>query len=138
MRHPAQNETRSTPITIAAITFFITGLLYAVGSIPVTAHILREGTLPVIFGIPFYQGSFFAQQGMGWVIASSIAFILVGIADVVTGMLLWDSRKAGALLAIVTFPVIMIISIGGEAPVPLLVEPFKLLLIWFGRRSLTR
>lgn len=131
-------SSKSTPITIAAIAFFITGLLYAIGSIPVTAHILSERTLPVMFGIPFYQGSFFAQQGISWVIASSIAFILVGAADVVIGILLWKQRKAGALLALVTFPVLMVISIGGEAPLPLLVEPIKLLLIWFGRTSLTR
>jgi len=130
--------TRSTPITIAAIVFLVTGVLYAIGSIPVTAHILSERTLPVIFGIPFYRGSFFAEQGMGWVITSSIAYIAVGIADVIIGILLWNSRKAGAILALATFPVIMVISIGGEAPAPLLLEPIKLLLIGLGWTLLIR
>jgi len=131
-------ETRSTPLTVGAIAFFVTGLLYSLGSIPVTAHILSERTLPVILGIPFYSGSFFASQGMSWVIASSFAFILVGVADILIGFFLWKSLKNGALLAIATFPLIMAISIGGEVPLPLLVEPIKLLLIWPGRSSLRR
>ncbi len=116
--------------------FSATGLLYALGSIPVTAHILRERTLPVILGIPFYQGSFTARQGFNWVIASSFAFILVGVAQVVAGYLLLNSLRSGAILAVVAFPVIMAISIGGGAPVPLLLEPVKLLLAMLSWSSL--
>jgi len=129
-------ESRTTLVTVAAAIYFITGLPYAVGSIPVTAHLVKDRTLPIFAGITFWGGSFLARQGMNWVIASSVAFILVGVAQAVAGFLLWNSLKSGAILALVSFPAVMAISIGGGAPIPLLIEPVKMLLVFLAWSSL--
>lgn len=130
------NEKRSTTITFAAIAFVVTGILYAIPTIPLTAFIITERTLPVFLGIPFYSGSFFARQGLSWVIVSNFLFMLVGVVNIAIGLLLWKTRKIGAYLSIATFPVIMAISFGGEAPLALIIEPIKLLLVVFGWPSL--
>ena len=131
-------EDRSLVLTAAAVIYVATGLLYALPSIPLTLYIVREQALPVFAGIPFYQGSFFADQGMNWVIGASLAWIAVGILDIAIGIYLWNLRKIGWYLAVVAFVIVMTIAVGGEAPYVLIIEPIKLLLVWIGRPSLAR
>jgi len=127
---------RPAALTAASIFSFISGLIYTPGSIYLTGLFLRYRSLQTIFGITFYKGSFIHQLGMNWVIAANILFILLGIGNVISGVLLWRKQKSGGLLAIILFPLIMAVSIGGEAPAALLLEPIKLALVLISWRSL--
>jgi hypothetical protein len=131
-----QVEPRQPLVTITALLYAASGIPYTLGNLPILVHLLRYRTLPVIAGIPFYRGSFIANQGINWVIASTAIFVLLGVLSIAVAALLWNSRRAGALLALAMFPIIAAISIGGEAPIPLCLEPLKVVLIVLSWNSL--
>lgn len=123
---------RSTVIDIAAILYWITGLAYSIGTIPVTRYLIQNRSLPVFGGIRFYEGGYFDRHGIDWVIFASLSFILLGLLFVITGYWLWNSMSIGILAALVLFPIVMLVSIGSLAPFPLVLEPIKIILVLIG------
>ena len=130
-------QDRATVITIAAIFYFVTGIAYSIGSIPATRHLIRNRTLPGFGGSRFYEGGFFDRQGINWVIAASLAFMLLGVGFILVGFWLWNSMRIGGIAALVLFPIVFGISIGSLAPIPWIIEPIKIILVIIGWSSLT-
>ena len=129
-------QDRATAITIAAILYLITGIGNAIGTIPVTRHLIRNRTLPTFGGIRFYEGGFFDRQGINWVIAASLSYIALGVLFVLVAYWLWNSMSIGGILAVVLFPIVMGVSIGSLAPIPLVIEPIKITLVVVAWNSL--
>lgn len=112
------------PLTaIAAASYVVTGLGYAIGTLPITRYL-------------FYAGGWFDRRGISWVIAASVAFVALGLGFVGVGWLLWDSSLLGGVAAVILFPIVIAVSIGSLAPVPWLLEPLKLLLVLLSWGSL--
>lgn len=126
----------STAITIASLLYWLTGLAYAIGTLPVTGYLIRNRSLPVFQGIRFYENSFFDRRGINWVIFASLVYIALGLLFVLVGYWLWKSWTIGVITAITLFPIVMLISIASLAPFPLVVEPIKIVLILLGWSSL--
>jgi len=94
-------QDRATIITIAAIFYIVTGITYSIGSIPATRTLIRNRSLPIFGGIRLYEGGFFDRQGINWVIAASLAFILLGVGFIFVGFWLWNSMRIGGIAALV-------------------------------------
>ena len=120
---------RSLIITFGVILYLITGLGYSIGTVPVTRYLVRNRSLPAFWGIHFYEGGFFARRGINWVIAASIAFIVLGVLFLLVAYLLWNSMILGGIAALVLFPIVILVSIGSLAPFPWVIEPVKLALV---------
>jgi hypothetical protein len=129
-------ENQLTLLRTTALLYLFTGLPYALGSTWLTGSLIRKRSLVTIAGITFYQGSFIHRLGFNYVIAASITFILVGIGFVLTAAWLWRGLRIGGVAALVLFPFIMAITIGGEAPILLFLEPLKVILVLLAWGSL--
>lgn len=127
---------RTVVITVAAVLYFVTGIGNVVGTVPVTSYLIRNRGLPTFGGIRFYEGGFFDRQGINWVIAASLSYIVLGVLFVLVAYWLWNSLRIGGILALVLFPIVMGISIGSLAPIPLVIEPVKVILVLIAWSSL--
>jgi hypothetical protein len=130
-------QERTTIVTVTAILYVLTGAAYSIGTIPVSRHLIRFRGLPTFGGIRFYEGGFFDRHGINWVIAASLLYIFLGVAFILVGFLLWNSIRAGAILAFVLLPIVLAVSIGSLAPFPLVLEPIKLILVLLSWSSLS-
>lgn len=129
-------EERDSFITLAAMLYVATGLGYSLGTIPVSMHLMRNRTLPEFLGIRFFEGGFIERRGIDAVIVASLALIVLGAVFVIVGFWLWNSMRLGGILALVLFPFVMLVSVGSLAPVPMVLEPVKMLLVLVGWSSL--
>jgi len=127
---------RALVITIAAILYLITGLGYSIGTVPVTRYLIRNRSLPTFWGIHFYAGGFFDHRGINWVIGASLTFIVSGVLFLFVAYWLWNSMMLGGILALVLFPIVILVSIGSLAPFPWVIEPIKLALVLIGWSTL--
>lgn len=127
---------RSLVITVAAVLYLLTGLGYSIGTIPVTRYLIRNRSLPTFGGIHFYENSFFDHKGIKWVIAASITYIMLGVLFLFVAYLLWNSMKAGGIVAVILFPIVILVSIGSLAPIPWVIEPIKIVVVLIGWSSL--
>jgi len=127
---------RTLVITIAAILYLVTGLGYSIGTIPVTRYLINNRTLPAFWGIHFYAGGFFDRRGINYVIAASITYIVLGVLFLFVAYLLWNSMKLGGIVALVLFPIVILVSIGALAPFPWVIEPIKIVLVLIGWATL--
>jgi hypothetical protein len=123
---------RALVITIAAILYVVTGLGYSIGTVPVTRYLIRYRGLPTFRGIRFYADGFFDRRGINWVIAASIAFIVLGVLFLFVAYGLWNSMKLGGIAALILFPIVMLVSICSLAPLPWVIEPIKIVLVLIG------
>ena len=128
---------RALVITIAAILYLVTGLGYSIGTVPVTRYLIRNRSLPIFWGIHFYEGGFFDRRGINWVIGASLAFIVSGVLFLFVAYLLWNSMILGGIVALILFPIVILVSIGSLAPFPWVIEPLKLLLVLLGWGALS-
>jgi hypothetical protein len=127
---------RALVITIAAILYLVTGLGYSIGTIPVTRYLIRSWSLPIFWGIHFYEGGFFDRRGIHWVIGASLAIIVSGVLFLFVAYLLWNSMILGGIVALILFPIVILVSIGSLAPFPWVIEPIKLVLVLIGWSTL--
>jgi hypothetical protein len=130
-------QERTTLVTVTAILYLLTGVAYSIGTIPVSRYLIRFRQLPTFGGIHFYEGGFFDRHGINWVIAASLLYILLGIGFILVGFLLWNSKGAGAVLAVALLPIVLAVSIGSLAPFPLVVEPIKVIFVLLSWSSLS-
>ena len=129
-------QDRTTLVAIAAILYFATGLGYSIGNVPVTGYLIRNRTLPTFGGIRLYGDGFFDHQGINWVIAASLLLNVLGIGFIPVGYWLWNSMKIGGIAALILFPIVIALFLGAGAPIPLLVEPLKIILVLIAWSSL--
>jgi hypothetical protein len=128
---------RALVITIAAVLYLVTGFGYSIGTVPVTRHLIRNRSLPTFWGIHFYEGGFFDRRGINWIIGAGLAFIVSGVLSLFVAYLLWNSMILGGIVALILFPIVIIVSIGSLAPFPWVIEPLKLLLVLLGWGALS-
>ena len=127
---------RSRAITVAAILYCWFGLAFLVSSLLIVIYALRNGSLPVVFGINMLAGPFSERLGLDVALAATVSWGIVNVLEMLAGYWLWKSRKRGGVLGLVLFPVGMIFWIGYALPVMVVIGPLRVLLLAWGWKTL--
>jgi hypothetical protein len=120
----------------AAICHVMLGLGFGIGAAVSLNHLAREGELPMTpWGFRSLAGPFEALgtarfMALGW------GLVAVSALDVLAGVWLWQGRRQGARLALLTNPVAFLLSLGFALPFLLAGVPIRAALLLAGRRSL--
>jgi hypothetical protein len=112
------------------------GAGFGVGTVVTLAHFTRHGELPMTpWGFRSLSGPF---EGLGPGPFAILGWALVGVCvlDVVAGIWLWQGRRRGAWLGIVTTPLALGLGAGFALPILLLGAPIRAWLVLAGLRSL--
>jgi hypothetical protein len=130
------SQRRSVTITLAAILYYWFGLAFLISSLLIVISALRNGELPVVFGIEMLSGLFSQRLGLDAAIAATVPWGVVNVLELVTGYWLWKSRKNGGKLGLVLFPAGMIFWIGYALPIMVVIGPLRVLLLAMGWKTL--
>lgn len=113
------------------------GLGFGVGAVITLDHYRRTGELPMTpFGFRSLAGGPFEQltpeqfTALGWTLVGVCAL------DVVAGAWLWQGRRRGAALGLITDPAALVLGAGFALPFLLAGVPVRAALVLAGRRGL--
>ncbi len=121
----------------AAVLHLALGLGFGLGTLWTLNHVARTSELPMTpFGFRSLAGGPFEQLPPAQFSALGWALIGVCALDVLAGMWLWQGRRKGAVLGLVTNVPAFLLSIGFALPFLLLGVPLRAALVVAGRRGL--
>jgi hypothetical protein len=89
---------------------------FGLPDIPAIANVARGGGVWYFMGFPTYGHGPFEQIGIPTTVPLLVAFLLVAVAEMVAGVLLWNGRRAGSVLANVLLPIELVFWIGFALP----------------------
>jgi ABC-type antimicrobial peptide transport system permease subunit len=130
------SQRRSGAITLAAILYCWFGLAFLISSLLIVTSALRNGELPVMFGIEMLAGPFSERLGLGAALAATVLWGIVNVLEVLAGYWLWKSRKHGGKLGLLLFPAGLIFWIGYALPIMVVIGPLRVLLLARGWKTL--
>ncbi len=130
------SQKRGGAITLAAILYCWFGLAFLISSLLIVISALRNGELPVVFGIEMLSGPFSQRLGLNAALAATIPWGVVNVLEALAGYWLWKSRKHGGQLALVLFPAGMIFWIAYALPIMVVVGPLRVFLLARGWKTL--
>lgn len=125
-----------TELRVAGATYALLGIGFGAGAIVTLLHFARHGELPMTpWGFRSMSGPF---EGLGAGRFSMVgwSFVAVCALDALAGIWLWQGRRRGARLGMVTSPLALILGAGFALPFLLVGVPIRLGLTWSGRESL--
>ncbi len=121
---------------VAGASQAVLGLGFAIGAAVTMRHLAAQGELPLTpFGFRSMAGPF-EQLGTGKLEQLGWAFAGVCTADVTAGLWLWQRRRRGLVLGLITAVPGFALAIGFALPFMLIGIPLRVLLALAGRRSL--
>jgi hypothetical protein len=132
----ADGQHRTVAITLAAILYGWFGLAFLVSSLLIGIYTLRNGALPVVFGIDMLAGPISQRFGPRATIAATVPWGVVNVLELVAASWLWRSRKRGGTLGVLLFPAGAIFWIGFALPIMVVVGPLRVLLLAAGWKGL--
>jgi hypothetical protein len=132
---PASRQ-RSSATTLAAILYCWFGLTFLASIVLIAVYTLRNGRLPVVFGIDMMAGPFSERFGVYGAIKAALPWAVVNVLEMLAGYWIWKSRKRGGVLALVLLPLGAIFWIGYALPVMVLIGPLRVLLVAKGWKTL--
>jgi hypothetical protein len=100
----------------AALLAWATGLGFGLPCFYGIWYFSDRGYIWTFLGFPTYGGGPFEGIGIDTTVALLVMFLLVCLAEMVTGWLLWRQQRAGALLALALLPVEFAFWIGFALP----------------------
>ena len=125
-----------TALRAAGASYVVLGIGFGTGAVVTLLHFARHGELPMTpWGFRSLSGPF-EELGaerfsmLGW------SFVAVCVMDALAGIWLWQGRRCGARLGMVTSPLAFVLGLGFALPFLLVGVPIRLGLTWAGRRSL--
>jgi hypothetical protein len=120
----------------AAVLCWLLAAGFGLPDIPAIASVARGEGVWYFMGFPTYGDGPFEQIGIATTVPLLVAFLLVAVAEVVAGVLLWIGRRAGSVLAIVLLPVELVFWIGFALPLgPVIGLARTVLIVLAGRRA---
>jgi hypothetical protein len=125
-----------TTLRVAGAIHLFLGIGFGVGAVVTLTHFARHGELPMTpWGFRSMSGPF---EGLGAERFSMLgwAFVAVCALDTLAGIWLWQGRRRGTTLGMVTSPLALILGVGFALPFLLVSIPIRLGLTWAGRASL--
>ena len=127
---------RAGAIALASILYAWFGLAFLISSLLIGISALRNGELPVVFGIEMLAGPLSQRVGLDAALAATVPWGVVNVLEVLAGYWLWKSRKHGGQLALVLFPAGMIFWIGYAVPMMVVIGPLRVCLLARGWKTL--
>ena len=89
----------------SAVLLWVVAAGFGVPAIPSAHHLLRHGRLPSFLGLfRMYEGPAFARVSAGTYVALLYAFTLLSVGEAISGVLLWNGLRSGAVLSLVLLP----------------------------------
>ncbi len=85
--------------------------------------------IPYVFGFPAYGGGGFERHGLATTIPLLVGFLVVCIIEGYAGLLLWNGRKTGAILALILLVPGMVYWWGFDLPYPPIAAVVRTILI---------
>jgi hypothetical protein len=125
-----------TALRVAGAIYLVLGIGFGAGAVVTLLNLARHGELPMTpWGFRSMSGPF---EGLGATRFSMLgwSFVAVCAMDALAGIWLWEGRRRGARLGMVTSPLAFVLGIGFALPFLLVGVPIRLGLTWAGRRSL--
>jgi hypothetical protein len=116
--------------------YYLMGIGGIAGNLPVLAHLLGTGRLPVIAGIELDGGPFSRRVGRAPMAALILLFISVCGFEVLAARRLWSGKRSGGKLALGLFPIGAIFWWGFELPLWWIAAPQRAILLALAWRSL--
>ena len=117
------------PRTAASVTWTYAAM-FGVPAAPVAIFLAENGRLPSLWGMfDMYAGPWSARMAQDRVVALLLAYAALVLVVVWSGWLLWQVRKAGAVLNLGMLPLEAIFWIGFALPVPWLFGIARVVLV---------
>jgi hypothetical protein len=92
----------SAPLRIAAVLNVLNGLGFGV-FIPFSiARLVQRNEILRVMGLPTYGEGPFQQHGLETTVPLLTGFLLVNLLLVVSGILVWNGQRFGAILGLIT------------------------------------
>ena len=125
-----------TALRIAGASYLVLGIGFGVGAVVTLLSLARHAELPITpWGFRSMSGPF-EGLGAGRFTMLGCSFVAVCALDALAGIWLWQGRRRGARLGMVTSPLALILGAGFALPFLLVGVPIRLGLTWAGRGSL--
>ena len=122
----------------AALVTWAYAAMFGVPAVPVAIFLAEEGRLPSLWGLfDMYAGPWSSQFADHRVIALLLAYSGLVLATVLSGWLLWERRKAGAVLNLGLLPAEAVFWVGFALPVPWLFGIARVVLVCLAWMELT-
>jgi len=125
-----------TALRVAGAIYLVLGIGFGAGAVVALLNFARHGELPMTpWGFRSMSGPF---EGLGAARFSMLgwSFVAVCAMDALAGIWLWEGRRRGARLGMVTSPLAFMLGLGFALPFLLVGVPIRLGLTWAGRGSL--
>lgn len=135
----ALTDGRAVPGTIraAAVVYFALALGFGIGAAVTLDHFSREHELPMTpWGFRSLAGGPFESLSPGTFTALGWSLVAVCAVQVVAAVWLWQGRRGGATLALISSPVSLVLGVGFALPFLLAGIPIGVALVLAGWRRL--
>ena len=120
----------------AGAIYVVLGIGFGAGALVTLLHFARHGELPMTpWGFRSMSGPF-EEFGAGRFSMLGWSLVAVCALDVLAGIWLWQGRRRGARLGMLTSPLALLLGAGFALPFLLVGVPIRLGLTWAGRGSL--
>jgi len=102
----------------AALLAWIPGLAFGLPCVYAIWYLAEHGHVWTIMSFPAYGAGPFEDVGIDTTVPLLAAFLVVCAAELVVGWMLWQRRRAGAVLALALLPLELAFWIGFALPLP--------------------
>jgi hypothetical protein len=103
----------------AALVAWLTGFGFGLPTIPALRHFAAHEDVWTFLGFPTYGEGPFEEIGVATSVPLLAAFLVVCVAELVVGWLLWAERRSGVVLSLGLLPVELGFWIGFALPLGL-------------------
>lgn len=101
----------------AAILSWVLGLGFGLPCIYAIRHFAEHGRVWTFLGYPTYGEGLFERAGIPTSVPLLVSFLMVCIAEMVVGWMLWLNRRAGRMSALALLPIESVFWAGFLLPV---------------------
>jgi hypothetical protein len=109
-------ESGRVKLRVAAIVTWACALGFGLPCVYAIWYFAHRGQVWTFLGFPTYGGGPFEDLGIHTTVPLLVGFLVVCAAELVTGWLLWQHRRAGLVLALVLLPVEFAFWLGFALP----------------------
>lgn len=123
---------------LAAVLVWIDAIGLAIPGLIGIRSLLAGRGVPLVLGYPSYGGGAFERAGIATSVPLLLVFLLVLIAELPAGWLLWQGQRSGAVLALILLVPGAIFWWGFDLPFPPILAVARVVVIalaWEGLRA---
>jgi hypothetical protein len=116
-------------LKIAAACSWFLGLGFGLPCLYGTWYLARHGEVWTFLGFPTYGKAFFADHGIETSVPLLLTFLVVCVAELLVGWLLWQQSLAGEWLGLAILPVELVFWVGFALPFAFVLGALRTVLI---------